>query len=288
MELAAKLDLESELCKDLKTKFEESQREITRLSQRNVELEVIISSQGPQIERLSGMDAELVLLRKELAETNAKLGSNFHDHGDHVHHEHCSHSSRRSSQPEQEIHDGDQQQRSLMMDNFQHEQENHNQNLEDGHENEHSSHTHSHGQEDDTHVHEKHEHQHDGSQCSGHSHSHSHDHGDHSHEKHEDHQHPQHEHEGHSHSHNHDHQHSESSSSKQPSAMQKKLARLEWENAAFREELDRLAEQLKTKIADENLVQTFKAENLRLKADLNRVEHLVVGLQFCLSLKLNY
>lgn len=67
--------------------------------------------------------------------------------------------------------------------------------------------------------------------------------------------------------------------SEEPTATQKKIARLEWENITYREELEKLAAILKTKTLESNGFEGIKEENERLRGELAHVEHIVIQLQ---------
>jgi hypothetical protein len=64
-----------------------------------------------------------------------------------------------------------------------------------------------------------------------------------------------------------------------PTALEKKLARLEWENSSFRTELDKISEQLKMYKTDSARLNQLQGENEKLTSELNKLEHLVVQLQ---------
>jgi hypothetical protein len=240
MDLAERLDAQTELVKSMGDEMKEKDKRIEELENENKELAKSVYELNTTLDAYAAGNTSVDHHGHELTPASTEQSRSGDDH--HVHGESCEHGHTHTH----------------------HAAEKTTEESPDSHSHSHHDHDHSHSHSHNHNEHEHHDHDHD----HDHDHTHSHSHDDHS---------------GHSHSHpgshageEHDHSHG---SSPTPSALEKKLLRLQWENSTYQEELDKLSSILKTKTADASTVATYKEENESLKAELGRLEHLVIQLQ---------
>lgn len=167
------------------------------------------------------------------------------------------------------------------------------------------------GTDDHSHHHEEENvktHHHDHNDCGGHDHSHNDQHHHHAHDTQKDHHHNDHHHD---HDHHHhvrddhhhhdhdaktDHQHhhhdddhhlpdsdgqvvARRGPSDEITDLKKTLHRLEWENSTFKNEINILVVDAKQKRTYEDKCTALEEENLRLKKEVEQLEHVIIQLQ---------